>query len=86
MDECFGSSNPCLNLNTTCKNIIGGYECLPSNHSDYLFLTDKLLTCPAGYKPINNSKKACTDVDECKEQLHSCEENEQCINDIGSYR
>ncbi|XP_043527700.1 fibrillin-2-like [Frieseomelitta varia] len=85
VDECFGSSNPCLNLNTTCKNIIGGYECLPSNHSD-LFLTDKLLTCPAGYKPINNSKEACIDVDECKEQLHSCEENEQCINDIGSYR
>lgn len=43
-------------------------------------------TCPAGYKPSSGTKEACTDVDECTEQLHSCEADEQCINEIGSYK
>lgn len=86
MDECSGSDNPCPSSNTTCKNMVGGYECLSLNHSESPFSNDKSLICPAGYKPINDSREACIDVDECKEQLHSCENTEQCVNDIGSYR
>ncbi|XP_033310494.1 fibrillin-1-like isoform X1 [Bombus bifarius] len=86
VDECSGSNNPCPSSNTTCKNMVGGYECLSLNHSESPFSNDKSLICPAGYKPINDSREACIDVDECKEQLHSCENTEQCVNDIGSYR
>ncbi|XP_006623621.1 fibrillin-1-like [Apis dorsata] len=87
MDECLGSNNPCLDPNTTCKNILGGYECLSLNRS--IVSIDEQTEpsiCSAGYKPMNDSNNACIDVDECKEQLHSCEINEQCVNDIGSYR
>ncbi|CAG2058846.1 unnamed protein product [Timema podura] len=41
--------------------------------------------CPAGYK-INKEQKKCEDVDECKENLHSCmDETEICRNNIGAY-
>ncbi|XP_017758004.1 PREDICTED: fibrillin-3-like [Eufriesea mexicana] len=91
VDECVKLSNPCPNSNTSCKNIVGSYECLSLNHSlsSGRFRIEKettSLNCPAGFKPMKDIEEACIDVDECKEQLHSCEENEQCINDIGSYR
>lgn len=45
------------------------------------------MTCSAGYKPSNDSGiTRCIDVDECNEQLHSCELDERCVNEIGSYR
>lgn len=43
--------------------------------------------CSAGYKPANDSGMTeCVDVDECSEQLYSCEHNERCVNELGSYR
>ncbi|CAK9820357.1 FBN2 [Anthophora quadrimaculata] len=89
VNECDGSYNPCLSSNTTCIKVLGGYKCLPLNNSAPQFLIHtkvEPLTCPAGYKPMNDSKDGCIDVDECTEKLHSCDSNEQCINEIGSYR
>lgn len=43
-------------------------------------------TCSAGYKSANDSEMTCIDVDECSEQLHSCEHDESCVNELGSYR
>ncbi|KAL6257929.1 hypothetical protein P5V15_011528 [Pogonomyrmex californicus] len=45
------------------------------------------LICSAGYKPANDSGMTrCIDVNECNERLHSCELDERCVNEIGSYR
>lgn len=90
MDECIESSHPCVEPNTTCKNTIGGYECVDSaNYSlPQISLDQKTESslCLAGYKPSIDPKEGCIDVDECKEHLASCEEDEQCVNEIGSYR
>ncbi|XP_012149839.2 uncharacterized protein LOC100874867 [Megachile rotundata] len=88
INECLEMSNPCVGLNTTCINTIGSYECTPNNFASQFPVSKdtKPLVCSAGYKPANDIKEACIDVDECKERLHSCEANEQCINEIGSYR
>ncbi|XP_076236207.1 uncharacterized protein LOC143180395 [Calliopsis andreniformis] len=90
VDECLESSTLCLEPNTTCKNTVGGYECVSSLNSSLPepSIDQKIepSTCLAGYKPSSDLKEACIDVDECKEQLHSCNENEQCINEIGSFR
>ncbi|XP_076276277.1 uncharacterized protein LOC143207096 [Lasioglossum baleicum] len=89
VDECVDSNNPCPELNTICRNTIGSYECTPQDSSLPRYSFDQKAEqplCFAGYKPADNPKEACIDVDECKEQLHSCEANEQCVNEIGSYR
>ncbi|XP_076756473.1 uncharacterized protein LOC143426737 [Xylocopa sonorina] len=87
VDECVGPNNPCLDSNRTCVNTIGSYKCVSVNISTTQLAIDrKSLICPAGYKSTNDSKLGCIDVDECRERLHSCEPNERCINEIGSYR
>ncbi|KAL6430493.1 hypothetical protein ACFW04_007830 [Cataglyphis niger] len=53
-------------------------------HQKDLVITRR--TCSAGYKPANDSEMTCIDVDECSEQLHSCEHDESCVNELGSYR
>ncbi|XP_011333166.1 fibrillin-1-like isoform X3 [Ooceraea biroi] len=100
IDECVESNNPCSDLDTVCVNTIGAYECTrtsanslprssigiePSPHQENM--RPSSATCSAGYKPANNSRiMTCIDVDECNEQLHSCELGERCVNEIGSYR
>lgn len=100
IDECIESSKPCPDPGTICVNTVGAYECtrtigkpiprLPTDRN----LPDRQetvrpssMTCLAGYKPANDSGiSTCVDVDECNEQLHSCELDERCVNEIGSYR
>ena len=41
--------------------------------------------CSLGYRPTLNGD-SCLDIDECAENIHSCEPKEKCVNDIGSYR
>ncbi|XP_076376095.1 uncharacterized protein LOC143259120 [Megalopta genalis] len=85
VDECIELNNPCPELNAICRNTIGDYECTLQNHSLPQYSSDQLI-CFAGYKPADNPEETCIDVDECKEQLHSCETTEECVNEIGSYR
>lgn len=99
VDECIESSNPCPDPRTICVNTEGAYECIktsaspfpsldkdPSNHQKNV-QSGLQVTCSAGYKPSNDSKiMKCIDVDECNERLHSCELDERCVNEIGSYR
>ncbi|XP_076668059.1 uncharacterized protein LOC143368830 isoform X1 [Andrena cerasifolii] len=90
VDECIESSRPCVEPNTTCKNTIGSYECVDSaNYSLPQASLDQRTEsslCLAGYKPSIDPEEGCVDVDECKEHLASCEEDERCVNEIGSYR
>ncbi|XP_018398956.1 PREDICTED: fibrillin-1-like [Cyphomyrmex costatus] len=101
IDECIESSNPCPDSDTICVNTEGAYECTrtssspfprllndnnPSDHQKNMQSSSRMI-CSAGYKPSNDSRiTRCIDVDECNEQLHSCEFDERCINEIGSYR
>ncbi|XP_015599681.1 fibrillin-2 isoform X1 [Cephus cinctus] len=79
VDECAVNATE-LCPGSECINTVGGYECSkqerPSTKSQ----------CPAGYKPTTNPTEPCTDVNECNEQLHSCDSTERCVNEIGSYR
>lgn len=60
---------------------------LASNHRGNVRGSDvSTSSCYAGYKPANDSSVTCIDVDECNEQLHSCDPGERCVNEIGSYR
>ena len=66
-------------------NNVGAYECTNSKDSGP---RPKVVGsgCLAGYKPTTNPAEPCADVNECNEQLHSCESSEKCVNEIGSYR
>ncbi|XP_054011032.1 fibrillin-1-like [Hylaeus anthracinus] len=89
VDECIELNNPCSGRNATCKNTIGSYECASFSNNSLPFPSvdqTELSTCPAGYKTTNNPTESCVDVDECKERLHSCDADEKCVNEIGSYR
>lgn len=102
VDECIESNNPCPDTNTICVNTEGAYKCMKSlslanllplppiekNPTKDLATRQKDMrrTCSAGYKPANDSGMTCIDVDECNEQLHSCEQDERCVNELGSYR
>ncbi|XP_014488735.1 PREDICTED: fibrillin-1-like [Dinoponera quadriceps] len=99
INECAESSNLCPEPGTLCVNTLGAYECVMSSGDPLPRLpaekdlsdrqrnvSPSSLTCIAGYKPANNSDITCVDVDECSEQLHSCEPDELCVNEIGSYR
>lgn len=101
VDECIESSNPCPDPSTICVNTEGAYECTKTSASTFPrspinkdlsdrqknVRSDSRMTCSAGYKPSNDSGiTRCIDVDECNEQLHSCELDERCVNEIGSYR
>jgi len=101
IDECIESSNSCPDPSTICVNTEGAYECTkipansfphfpinknPSDHQKNM-QSNSRMTCSAGYKPSNDSGVTrCIDVDECNELLHSCELEEHCVNEIGSYR
>ena len=41
--------------------------------------------CTFGYKLSLNGDN-CVDIDECAENIHSCEPKEKCMNEAGSYR
>jgi len=96
IDECVESNNPCFDPDTICVNTLGAYECTRTSANRHPIRTESnreentrpsLLACAAGYKLSNSSRvMACIDIDECNEQLHSCEAGERCINEIGSYR
>lgn len=100
IDECIESNNLCPDPNTKCINTKGAYECVKSTLSKNLsslppfeknvkVFADHWYTppnCFEGYKPANNSETMCIDVDECEEQLHFCEHDKRCVNEIGSYR
>lgn len=101
VDECIEANNPCPDPSTICVNMEGAYECVKTSASPFpLPSVDKnpsdhqknmqsglQVTCSAGYKLSNDSGiTRCIDVDECKERLHSCELDERCTNEIGSYR
>ncbi|XP_024879851.1 fibrillin-3-like [Temnothorax curvispinosus] len=100
VDECIESSTPCPDPSTICINTEGAYECTKTSRSPFPLSpidkdpsdqknvrSDLRMTCSAGYKPSNDSGiTRCIDVDECNEQLHSCELDERCVNEIGSYR
>ncbi|CAH0746876.1 unnamed protein product [Bemisia tabaci] len=46
----------------------------------------EVIRCPLGFK-ANNVQNTCTDIDECKEELHLCNEaTESCVNVPGGYR
>ncbi|XP_012529954.2 fibrillin-1 isoform X2 [Monomorium pharaonis] len=98
VDECVESRNPCPDPSTICVNTKGAYKCTKTT-ANYFPIDQALsdhqknvqsgsrMTCSAGYKSSNDSGiTRCIDVDECNEQLHSCELDERCINEIGRYR
>lgn len=78
IDECSEHVSLCKSYEV-CVNTQGSFSCLPQN----------LAKCPPGYKlevGVTTEQKSCIDVDECGENLHSCEgEHERCINAIGSF-
>ncbi|XP_011707681.1 PREDICTED: fibrillin-1-like isoform X2 [Wasmannia auropunctata] len=101
VDECIESRNPCPDPSTICVNTEGAYECTKISASPFPRLpidkdpsdrqknmqSGSRMTCSAGYKLSNDSGMTrCIDVDECNEKLHSCEPDERCVNEIGSYR
>ena len=102
IDECIELSNSCPDPDTICVNTEGAYECTKTSASPFPYIlndnnpsdyqknmqSSSRMTCSAGYKPSNDSgiRTRCIDVDECNEQLHSCEFDERCVNEIGSYR
>ncbi|XP_032679008.1 fibrillin-1-like isoform X2 [Odontomachus brunneus] len=99
IDECLESNNLCPDPGALCVNTVGAYKCVRSSSDSFprlpieKDLSDRRknvslspLICSAGYKPANDSEITCIDVDECSEQLHSCEFDERCVNEIGSYR
>ncbi|XP_020288632.1 fibrillin-3-like isoform X2 [Pseudomyrmex gracilis] len=90
-------SNPCTDPGTTCLNTDGAYECLktstiardPPDRRKTESRSNSARNCSAGYKPRrepDSGVTTCVDVDECSEQLHSCNVDERCVNEIGSYR
>jgi hypothetical protein len=96
IDECVESINPCFDPDTICVNTLGAYECRRTSANLQPIRTEydreenrrfSSLACAAGYKLSNSSRvMACIDIDECNEQLNSCEPGERCVNEIGSYR
>ncbi|XP_043471383.1 fibrillin-1-like [Leptopilina heterotoma] len=92
IDECLEMKNSCPNTESLCLNTIGSFECINANENQGFVITKNQdinsqneIICTLGYKPsaIGDS---CLDIDECGENIHSCEANEKCVNDPGSYR
>ncbi|XP_021928590.1 fibulin-1 isoform X3 [Zootermopsis nevadensis] len=75
IDECHIRQHSCKV--GRCLNTIGSYTCTSEPET----------VCPAGYKPSLKIGKQCEDVDECKENVDSCDRHsETCINQIGSFK
>lgn len=75
IDECHLGQHKCKP--GRCVNTVGSYACV----------NEPKPACPAGYKPSSDVTKQCEEVDECRENVDSCDpHSETCINEIGSYR
>ncbi|XP_032235667.2 signal peptide, CUB and EGF-like domain-containing protein 2 [Nematostella vectensis] len=57
----------CDRSSTRCVNSVGSFKCV----------------CKSGFKPNHASDFRCTDVNECVETAHNCQQ--KCNNDYGSY-
>nr|CAD7576034.1 unnamed protein product [Timema californicum] len=76
INECEEGLDNCDQNTQLCINTEGSFHCE---------IQGGVTQCPAGYK-INKEQRKCEDVDECKENLHSCmDETEICRNNIGAY-
>nr|CAD7400568.1 unnamed protein product [Timema cristinae] len=76
INECEEGLDNCDQNTQLCINTEGSFHCE---------IKGGMTQCPAGYK-MNKEQRKCEDVDECKENLHSCmDETEICRNNIGAY-
>jgi hypothetical protein len=81
INECidFGKISECSKRNAVCINTYGSYECV----------------CPIGTRFIDQdiAEKSCVDIDECRENVHTCaidkldedQNRSKCLNTQGSY-
>ncbi|XP_022256499.1 fibulin-1-like, partial [Limulus polyphemus] len=78
IDECTLGIHTCESRET-CINTVGSFYCQSVTPS----------VCPPGFKPVPavpGGIDSCLDVDECEENLHSCDfTTQECVNDHGSY-
>ncbi|KAG0712253.1 Fibrillin-3 [Chionoecetes opilio] len=87
-DECKLNTHNCDQLGSRyqCLNVRGSFRCRLKTCSPLHILNEEGVcvdrTCDVGYKP---GQFNCVDVDECSEG-NSCQQNERCINSLGSYR
>lgn len=95
IDECLEIKNSCPNPESLCLNTVGSFDCINSREVNQEFVTLKNqqeinsqneIICTHGYKPSSIIGDSCIDIDECRENIHSCETNEKCINELGTYR
>ncbi|XP_015912023.1 fibrillin-1 isoform X2 [Parasteatoda tepidariorum] len=77
VDECRQGEDDCDREREICQNSYGGYQCVEKPR--------KNRNCPAGFKWDEN-KDNCEDVDECREDLHNCNQaDDVCRNTMGGY-
>ncbi|KAF5288361.1 hypothetical protein FQA39_LY15451 [Lamprigera yunnana] len=75
IDECVLGIKNCNKESQICLNTKGNYTCIDKASKK---------TCPPGFKK-NMYTQQCEDIDECKESIHLCAENEECLNKLGGY-
>lgn len=46
----------------------------------------KVVRCPPGFQTDPDNLNRCLDIDECQLQLNDCTDDQECINEHGSYR
>lgn len=77
VDECILQTDNCNRTSHFCVNTRGSFTCQQKSGP-----TD----CIAGYK-YSAEQKICIDIDECTENIDSCEWSTQtCVNTVSSYR
>lgn len=68
----------------TCVNTPGSYECLHKTSKKISFLQkEKKQPCAPGFRRLYDK---CVDIDECTTNRNSCDSNQICINEPGSFR
>ncbi len=85
IDECRSAMENCDSNNGICTNTVGSFTC-----SCDVGYTGDGITCSS--KSIGHFltfelqwNNECTDIDECREDMHNCHENANCIDTVGSF-